>query len=83
MANGDGGTGEIFVPMLKALQPIGEPLGVPHREVCTVRIAMDGVRISYLLEYLQDDASAPGAVSLSKGSQSSLDPILTMLEAVC
>jgi hypothetical protein len=56
---------------------------VPHREVCTVRIAMDGVRISYLLEYLQDDASAPGAVSLSKGSQSSLDPILTMLEAVC
>jgi hypothetical protein len=25
MANGDGGTGEIFMPVLKALQPIVEP----------------------------------------------------------
>jgi D-alanyl-D-alanine carboxypeptidase len=29
MANGDGGTGEIFMPVLKALQPIVEALAVP------------------------------------------------------
>jgi D-alanyl-D-alanine carboxypeptidase len=32
MANGDGGTGEIFMPVLKALQPIVEPLAVPSEK---------------------------------------------------
>lgn len=32
MANGDGGTGEIFMPVLKALQPIIEPLAVPSEK---------------------------------------------------
>jgi len=32
MANGDGGTGEAFVPVLKALQPIVEPLTVPSEK---------------------------------------------------
>jgi len=35
-----GGTGEIFMPVLKALQPIVETLGSAFREVCTVSIAM-------------------------------------------
>ena len=32
IANGDGGTGEAFVPVLKALQPIVEPLTVPSEK---------------------------------------------------
>lgn len=32
MANGDGGTGEIFMPVLKALQPLIEPLAVPSEK---------------------------------------------------
>jgi D-alanyl-D-alanine carboxypeptidase len=32
MANGDGGTGEIFMPVLKALQPIVEPLAAPSEK---------------------------------------------------
>ena len=32
MANGDGSTGEIFMPVLKALQPIVEPLAVPSEK---------------------------------------------------
>ena len=32
MANGDGGTGEAFIPVLKALQPIVEPLAVPSEK---------------------------------------------------
>ena len=34
MANGDGGTGEAFVPVLKALQPVVEPLAAPPTK-CT------------------------------------------------
>jgi D-alanyl-D-alanine carboxypeptidase len=37
MANGDGGTGEIFMPVLKALQPIVEPLAAPSEKCATVR----------------------------------------------
>ena len=32
MANGDEGTGEAFIPVLKALQPIVEPLAVPSEK---------------------------------------------------
>jgi len=32
MANGDSGTGEAFIPVLKALQPIVEPLTVPSKK---------------------------------------------------
>jgi len=32
MVNGDAGTGEAFIPMLKALQPIVEPLAVPSEK---------------------------------------------------
>ena len=32
MANGDSGTGEAFIPVLKALQPIVEPLTVPSKQ---------------------------------------------------
>ncbi len=37
MANGDGGTGEAFIAVLKALQPIVEPLAVPSEKCATAR----------------------------------------------
>ena len=37
MANGDGGTGEVFIPVLKALQPIIEPLAAPSEKCTTVK----------------------------------------------
>jgi D-alanyl-D-alanine carboxypeptidase len=37
MANGDAGTGEAFIPVLKALQPIVEPLVVPSEKCATVK----------------------------------------------
>ena len=32
MANGDGGTGETFMAVMKALQPIVEPLAAPSKK---------------------------------------------------
>jgi hypothetical protein len=32
MANGDEGTGETFIPVIKALQPVVEPLAVPSEK---------------------------------------------------
>jgi len=37
MANGDGGTGEAFVPVLKALQPIVESLAAPSEKCSSVK----------------------------------------------
>jgi D-alanyl-D-alanine carboxypeptidase len=37
MANGDEGTGEAFISVLKALQPIIEPLAAPSEKCSSVK----------------------------------------------